>query len=140
MENYKTEIKVNCSSNKLFNAITKELSNWWCKQDSIGINLGDIFTVSWGEPWYKFKVIECIENKQLVWRCIDANQKIEGLNNIEKEWVGTKIHWSIVETSIDKCILDFTHEGLNSSLLCFNFCSKTWSHFLNNSLVKYVEE
>lgn len=139
MEDYKTSIKINHSKKKIFDAISKELTEWWGKQDHQIDKEGMEFTVSWGEPWYQFSVIHFKENEALVWKCIDANQKIKGIKHIEKEWVNTEIHWEIEKISNELCKLNFKHIGLNKGLLCFNFCSQTWNHFLNDSLVSYLD-
>ena len=139
MKNYNTTLVLNASTEKVFKAITKELSNWWGKQDKLVEKRNDIFRVSWGEPWYQFEVVEYIENEKMIWKCIDANQKIRGLVGVEKEWVNSKIHWSLEKVDSSRTILTFEHEGLTPKVLCYNVCSNSWSEFLKGSLVKYVK-
>jgi len=71
---------------------------------------------------------------------MDANQKISGLEGVEKEWVGTKIHWELYELGEQRTLLKFKHEGLVSDLVCFDFCSQSWHRFLHESLVDYLAE
>ena len=139
MKDYQTSILMSTSRPILFSAISENLAEWWGKQDNIIDQAKVVFKVSWGEPWYEFKVIHFERNKEMVWECIDANQKIVDLENIEKEWVGTKIIWTLTKLSDARTELQFKHEGLVPELLCFDFCSKSWDHFLKESLVKYVE-
>jgi hypothetical protein len=138
MNSYKTSIKLNESPNRVFSAISENLGNWWGKQTKSKLKQGTVFKVSWGEPWYKFKVIKFTKNVAMVWECVDANQIIDGLDGVEKEWVGTKIHWNLKPLENRNVILEFEHEGLIPEFICFNFCSKAWTHFLENSLVNYL--
>lgn len=138
IKHYTTAVTLPCSSERAFIAISKELKVWWGKQDKL-INKPQItFRVSWGELWFQFKVVDYDPPQQMIWKCTDANQKIPGLTHVEKEWVGTKIHWKLQSNSSQKSTLLFTHEGLNTKLQCCDFCSKSWKHFLQNSLVQYL--
>ena len=138
MQEYSTTFMINKPAEEVFKAISHELSHWWGKQSQPIEANGTLFTVSWGAPWYKFKVIEYQPDRLLVWECIDANQIIDGLEGVAKEWVGSKIHWQLYDTGGNTTALHFRHEGLTPSLLCFDFCSSTWNHFLNDSLVTYL--
>ncbi|KAA3635603.1 MAG: hypothetical protein DWQ02_09645 [Bacteroidetes bacterium] len=135
---YATSVEIMTSVPNVFEAICINLSNWWGKQDHKIDKEGIIFKVSWGEPWYQFKVIKFVKDEEVIWECIDANQKIKGLTGVEKEWVGTKIHWKLINLGNQKTLLEFKHEGLIPEFLCFDFCSSTWEHFLKESLVNYL--
>jgi hypothetical protein len=124
----------------VFDAISKNLGNWWGNQDKLIEKSGILFKVSWGEPWYQFEVISYIKNQEMTWKCIDANQKIDGLKDIEKEWVGSVIHWKVKNLETNWSLLEFEHQGLVPELVCFNFCSDSWRHFLENSLVSYLSK
>ncbi len=139
MNSYKTSIEISQPSDAIFSAIWNELEAWWGSQNALIDRNGVIFKVSWGKPWYQFKVISYLKNKEVIWECIDANQIIEGLDGVQKDWVGTKIHWTINEISASKSRLDFEHEGLIPSFICFEFCSRAWSNFIEESLVTYLE-
>ena len=138
MNNYKTSIEINSPSEILFEGISKKLRDWWGNQDILIDKKGVEFIVSWGEPWYKFEVVKYLKNHEMIWKCIDANQKIDGLTGVEKEWVGTEIHWIVKRLDKNRSLLEFEHKGLVPELICFNFCSDSWSHFLEDSLVKYL--
>ncbi len=138
MSDYYTSIEFNSSSEKVFEAISKNLTSWWGQQDHLINKEGTVFTVSWGEPWYRFKVISYTENQEMIWECVDANQIIQGLDGVQKEWVGTKVHWRITELE-DKTVLNFKHEGLIPEFICFNVCSSSWDSFLKVSLVQFLE-
>ncbi|MEM7297676.1 MAG: hypothetical protein AAF391_05355 [Bacteroidota bacterium] len=139
MDHFKTSIEINRPDEIVFRAISKRLGFWWGKQDQLIDQVGVVFTVSWNEPWYQFKVIRYIENQEMVWECMDANQIIDGLDDVQKEWVGTKIHWRIINIGKNRTLLEFEHEGLAPEFICFRFCSDSWNHFLNESLVAYLK-
>lgn len=139
MNDYSIVFEVDAKPDRVFKAISKELTQWWGKQNkAIDIDTTK-FKVSWGEPWYAFKILEYHENSLMIWECIDANQKIAGLKNIEKEWVETKIHWMLTDLTHGGTEIKFKHVGLTPALICFDFCSSSWEHFLTESLVNYIE-
>jgi hypothetical protein len=138
MNSYRTSIELNGSKATVFTAISNTLEAWWGKQNVKIDREGIIFKVSWGEPWYLFKVTTFQPNTEMVWECIDANQKIPGLTGVEKEWIGTKIHWRLTEIEPRLTRLNFKHEGLVPEFICFNFCSQSWEHFLKESLKPYI--
>jgi hypothetical protein len=140
LNNYQTSIEINCLPEMLFEAISRNLGDWWGKQDRLIEKQGMVFKVSWGEPWYQFEVVKFLKHQEMIWKCIDANQKIEGLRGVEKEWVGTEIHWIVKGLNNNRSLLEFEHKGLIPDFICFDFCSKAWSHFLNDSLVKYLTQ
>ena len=139
MDHYKTTIEINASVHEVFEAISRKLADWWGHQDNAAAKVGAIFKVSWGEPWYQFKVIECQEDQTMIWECIDANQIIHGLEGVQKEWVGTKVHWRLTPLNDARTRLDFEHEGLQPDFICFNVCSRAWSDYLQQHLVEYLE-
>lgn len=138
MDSYHTSLEILAPRASVFRAISQKLSDWWGQQDVPVDQAGLIFKVSWGEPWYQFEVKEYQPPQNMVWECIDANQKISGLEGVEKEWVGTRIHWELQALDPARTHLEFQHEGLVPDFLCFDFCSQTWEHFLKEELVGYL--
>lgn len=139
MNHYKTSVTINQIKPVVFKAISEQLGSWWGEQSQPISAEGDEFTVSWGEPWYKFKVIKYRSNLDLIWECVDANQIIAGLEGVQKEWVGTQIHWRLKEADNKQTLLEFEHLGLVPDFICYDFCTKTWEHFLKDSLVNYLK-
>ncbi len=136
---YSRALIARTNSETAFKAISNGLPDWWGKMDTSVEAVNDIFTVSWGEPWYQFQVTEYYPNERITWKCIDANQIIKHLEDVEKEWVGTILYWRINELSSEEVEIRLTHQGLNSSLECYAFCSSTWDKFLMNRLKTYLE-
>ena len=139
-DSYSKEILINASVSKVFDAISLDLEKWWGSQSQPIESTDTIFIVSWKIPWYEFRVIDYLKDQKMIWECIDANQIIEGLTGVKREWVGTRIHWEIEEITDFKTRLKFRHEGLVPDFICFDFCSKTWDHFLLDALRKYLEK
>lgn len=139
-KDYRQLISIKTSKKLAFTALTKGIDHWWGEVDHPAGAVGDVFTVSWGEPWYKFKIVEYEPFSKITWECVDANQIIEGLEGVEKEWVGTKLIWQIENTGDDMVQISVEHNGLVPEFICFNFCSSTWDHFINESLKNYLEK
>ena len=137
---YSRSIKINASSNAIFHALTKDLQGWWGRMDRPVSKTGDVFTVSWGEPWYRFQVSNFEAPTSLRWKCIDANQIIHGLEGVQKEWVGTELDWKIEEISPAVSRVTFTHMGLVPEFKCYDFCSAAWDRFFGEGLKTYLED
>lgn len=138
-KSYSKKVKINCKSRVAFNALTTKIGDWWGDQDKPAFHLGDIFTMSWGEPWYQFKVIDYVPHEKVTWECIDSKQIIGDLEGVEKEWVGTHLQWTINQLSDGEIELNFTHKGLVPEFICYDFCSNTWDRFISFNLKKYLE-
>ena len=139
IKSYSKKLLINCSANVAFNALTTHIGDWWGEQDQPAHKLGDVFTMSWGEPWYQFKVVEYVPDEKIVWECIDSKQIIGDLEGVEKEWVGTQLQWEIHQLEDQKIELSFRHDGLVPDFICYDFCSNTWERFLSFNLKKYLE-
>lgn len=136
---YSTSLAVKSSAAKVLEALSTKIEDWWGDQDKPAQQLGDIFTISWGEPWYQFKVVEYIPNKKVVWECIDSNQIIGDLEGVQKEWVGTQLKWTINTVNENEIELHFKHEGLVPEFICYDVCSNTWDSFIAVNLKEYLE-
>jgi len=138
-KSYSTELRVKTSEEDAFEALSTKIGDWWGDQDKTAQQLGDVFTMSWGEPWYKFKIVEYVPNKKITWECIDSKQIIGDLDGVEKEWVGTQLQWTINKLNEGEIELQFRHEGLVPEFICYDFCSNTWNRFIEFNLKKYLE-
>ena len=130
--NYNKEIMVSTSPELLFLAITEQLELWWGKTDVSVTKIGDEFTTSFGNAFWKFRITEFIRNKKVAWECID------GQPEFENEWVGTKLSWNI-ESVGHQAKLSFTHDGLTPSFDCYDVCAPAWDMFIAASLKSFIE-
>ena len=136
---FSIDLHIKASPVEAFLALAEDLGKWWGEMDRPVSSVQDVFTVSWGEPWYRFKVLVFSPPTQLVWECIDANQIIGDMKGVEKEWVGTKLHWKIAELDTNTLNLSLIHEGLVPQFVCYDFCSTTWERFIYQHLKPYLE-
>jgi hypothetical protein len=139
-KDYRKTVLVSSNKEDVFKSLTEEISNWWGNMDNIVQKEGDIFTISWGEPWYKFKVVEFSPFNIITWECIDCNQIIGDLKGVEKEWVGTKIQWEIKTINDKEVEVSLIHQGLIPEFTCYKVCSSAWDGFIGNSLKNYLVE
>jgi len=137
---YKQSVVIKTSKELAFEALMTGVDQWWGEVDHPAQGEGDVFTVSWGEPWYQFKIIEYNPFSKITWECIEANQIIEGLEGVEKEWVGTKLIWRIESKGDDMVQVSIEHHGLIPEFVCFNVCSSAWDHFITESLKDHLEK
>lgn len=138
-KSYEKSIEVRSEAKTIFRALTKELSQWWGQMDKNVEREGDIFTVSWGEPWYQFKVLKYEPYKEIIWECLDANQIIGDLKGVQKEWVGTLLEWKIASIESSKSKVTLLHKGLVPEFICYDFCSSAWDRFIGDELKKHLE-
>ena len=136
---YNRTIEIAAPPKAVFDALTKDLQGWWGEMDRPVSGTGDVFMVSWGEPWYRFEVIAYNAPAILSWSCVDANQIIPGLDGVQKEWVGTQLHWSIEAMDSKTSRVNFRHEGLVPKFICYDFCAAAWDQFFGERLKKYIE-
>lgn len=136
---YKRSLMIDASAEAIFQALTVDLKGWWGRMDKPVSGMGDVFKVSWGEPWYQFKVTKFESPLQVHWRCIDANQIIHGLDGVQKEWVGSELQWRIEPEGDRSCQVIFKHAGLVPDFICYDFCSNAWDQFIGERLKAYLE-
>ncbi len=137
---YSQTVIIKSSKKAAFAALTSGIAGWWGSIDNNKFQKGEIFKVSWGEPWYQFKIIEYSPNNKITWECIDANQIIGGMEGVEKEWVGTKLYWTIDSTKDDKIQVHLFHKGLVPAIRCYEVCSFHWDDFIKKGLKNYLEK
>ncbi len=136
---YRKTVLISSNKEDVFKALTEGISKWWGDVDNIVQKEGDIFTISWGEPWYKFKVIEFNPFSIITWECTDCNQIIGDLKGVEKEWVGTKLQWEIKTINDKEVEVNIIHQGLIPEFTCYKVCSSAWDSFIGISLKNYLE-
>jgi len=138
-QDYQKSIIINTNPTRALEALTLNIDKWWGGIDNPPQKVGDVFTVSWGEPWYQFKITEFIPSEIITWECIDANQIIGGLEGVEKEWVGTKLSWEIQNIEPNNVQVSVTHQGLIPQFICYDVCSSAWDGFITEGLKNYLE-
>lgn len=131
------ETNLQASPEKVFQALTKDVSQWWTTHADDASSVGTEATFRFGETYNTMCVKKLTPQQTVIWECIVQNHVNDDLS-VNDEWVGTTLHWNIEPTN-NGCKLSFVHEGLVPELECYEICDAGWSHFILTSLKKYVE-
>ncbi len=139
--NYKKSILVTADPLTSFRAITRDVESWWTRPDKPLENIGDRakFTFPPGRSYWTFELTKADSPSYVEWTCVDALHIHEGQpKEIETEWLGTKVNWTIDQTR-DGTKIEIEHVGLNPTLLCFTVCEAGWDMFFMKSLKFYLD-
>lgn len=140
-KDFTTTFLVNQSPNQVFKAVTN-VRGWWqglYEEEIIGKtqDLHDEFTfrAGGGAHYSKQRLLELVPDKKVVWLVTDGE-----LSFVEKkdEWKGTKIIFDI-STKGNKTKVQFTHEGLNPQVECYESCSSAWQMYLDQKLLPLIK-
>ena len=133
---YHAAIVVNVSPLQATEAIN-QVKLWWTENTEGSTNkLNDLFKVTFGETFSRFKITEMIPGEKINWLVLDCN--LHWMNN-KKEWKDTNILWEI-SSSNNSTRIDMTHIGLEPGIECFEDCTKGWNHYVKESLYKLITE
>lgn len=132
---FTTTIKVDQSSEKVFDAVTN-VRGWWSEEiEGDTAKLNDEFEYHYEDIHRcKVKLIDVIENKKIVWL---IEQNYFKFTEDKTEWTGTKPTFEIFEKD-GKTELRFTHFGLVPEYECFEICRDAWTNYIQNSLQKLI--
>jgi hypothetical protein len=133
---YHTTIVVNASPLQATEAIN-QVKLWWTENTEGSTNTpNDLFKVTFGETFSRFKITEIIPGEKINWLVLDCN--LHWMNN-KKEWKDTNILWKISSFN-NSTRIDMTHVGLGPGIECFEDCTKGWNHYVKESLYKLITE
>jgi hypothetical protein len=135
-QDYKHTLTLKTTPAEAMNRIS-QVSSWWAKKvKGQSAKLNDEFSVHFGTTWVNFRITECIPGKKVVWLVTDCN--LDWIND-KKEWNGTTVIWNLTEKG-GKTRIDFVHEGVTPDRECYESCDAGWTHHLEDSLVKLIQE
>ncbi|WP_448702234.1 SRPBCC domain-containing protein [Mucilaginibacter sp. AW1-3] len=113
------------------------VDQWWAKTfEGSAQHLNDVFTVRFGTTYVTFCVSELIPATKVVWTVTDSH--LPWQKDIT-EWTGTKVIYQIVSGN-GTTTINFTHQGLQPGVECYNQCVKGWTEHLTESLQKLLSE
>jgi hypothetical protein len=136
MQYYTSSITAQISANEAFDRITR-ISDWWTAGvQGSSCNLGDQFTVRWGETFVTFKVTELAPGRRAVWLVTDCN--IHFIAD-RTEWKGTRVVWDL-SSKKGETNVTMTHVGLVPGLECYHNCVAGWNFYIGESLLKLLTE
>ena len=135
-QNYHSSIVVNANANEAYDKIS-HINEWWASNfEGSAKNLGDVFTVRWGETFVTFKIAEAIPGKTVTWLVTDCH--LPWLND-KKKWNDTKVVFEISEKN-NATKIDMTHIGLTPEVECYQDCEAGWNHYIKKSLPKFIND
>jgi len=133
-QNYQRVINASCTAQEAYDFIN-DLPFWWTVDfEGSAQNVGDTFTVHFGDIFKTFEVKELIAGKKIVWQVIDCF--MPWLSN-KHEWTGTSIIWNI-DAENNSTNVTMTHVDLIPEVECYKDCEKGWNYYLNESLAKLL--
>ena len=110
---------------KVYKAIN-DVSEWWTKIEGGAKNIGDTFTVRFGDVYITHQVEELVPYKSVVWQVTDSSVA---------SWVNTRIQFDI-SVEGDLTVVQFTHKGMTPQSEDYEDCMKGWTKFINEGLVR----
>ncbi len=114
-----------------------QVDQWWAKNfTGEARNLNDTFSVHFGDTFVNFKISEFTPNKSITWLVTDCN--LHWIND-KKEWNNTEVIWTLSEKN-GKTQIDFMHKGVTPASECYDSCEPGWTHHLQDSLLKLIDE
>ncbi len=140
VQDYKKSILVTADADAAFNAVTVGVENWWTRPDQPLRQLGDRakFLFPPGMSYWAFELTILDRPRLVEWTCVDALHVHGGQpEEIEKEWLGTKVNWTITPEAKGTKI-EIKHAGLTPELLCYDVCQAGWDKFFLGSLKDYL--
>lgn len=140
MNSYEHTISVKVTPRRVYDALTKEMSNWWTDMTSKVDKIGDKTTAKFedGTTW-SFEVAKLEENTLVELFCFQADH-IHPVTTpaMRTEWENTTLRFRIIENS-ENTTIHFTHVGLTPEVHCYDICNSGWNHFFGSSLKAYLE-
>jgi hypothetical protein len=114
-----------------------QVNLWWAKNfKGKAAKLNDEFSVHFGDTFVNFRISEVIPEKKITWLVTDCN--LHWIKD-KKEWKNTEVIWTLSEKG-GKTQLDFVHKGLTPESECYESCKPGWTHHLQDSLLKLIDE
>ncbi len=135
-QDYHSSITAHIGATEAFEKINR-VSDWW----TAGVqgnsrNVGDAFTVRFGETFVTFEIVEVIHDKRIVWLVTDCN--LHWIRN-KTEWKDTKIVWDVwPDNGVTR--ISMTHVGLVPGIECYSDCVSGWNFYVAESLLKLLTE
>jgi len=135
-QSYHSSIVVNASANEAYDKISR-VNEWWAPNfEGSTKNLGDVFSLRWGDTFVTFKIAEAIPGKKVTWLVIDSYLPWQ---NDKTEWTDTEVVFEISEEN-NTTKVGMTHIGLTPDVECYQNCESGWNHYIKTSLFKFLEE
>lgn len=135
-QDYSATITANLTAAAAAERINR-VADWWTAGfTGASEQVGDEFSVRWGETFVNFTVVEYVPAKRIVWRVTDCNLLFV---EDKKEWKNTEVVFDISSDG-GATTVTMMHAGLEPAVECYEACSKGWNFFIKESLQKLLTE
>ena len=133
-QDYTLSISAPVSASDAYDKIAR-VSEWWARDfNGSARNVGDVFTVRFGETFVDFKIKEAVPGSKVVWHV--TNSFLPWLKD-KTEWNGTNVVFDI-SAGLSGTTVTTTHKGLTPEVECFETCEQGWNHHVGQSLKQYL--
>ena len=139
MSNYHSKLSVSLHPRIVFEAISKEMSQWWTEMSAPITRIGDTTTARFedGTTW-SFKAVSIVQDQLIELHCYHANHIHHVTTpNMRSEWAGTSLRFELHKAGTATEIT-FTHIGLTPELSCYEICHSGWDHFFGSAFKMYL--
>jgi uncharacterized protein YndB with AHSA1/START domain len=141
MQSYSVTTIINTDRAEVFKALTTKegIAGWWTADCEINSAIGGTNTFRFGEMYVIMQIEKIVQEREVVWRCIDQYFKFENVKKTN-DWVGTVIAFRLEKNEYNSTIVHFVHEGLTSKLVSYEPSTVLWSYLINFCLKGYLEK
>lgn len=129
-KNFNCKIEAKTRAADAYKKISR-VQDWWAQNfTGSAANLGDTFTVRFGDTFVDFKISEAEPGKKVAWYVTNCWLPWQ---NDKTEWNGTTVVFKLNEVD-GVTTVDMTHYGLTPDVECYKNCEAGWSEHLKDSL------
>jgi len=132
---YTTRFRVHATPEAVYAVINNPRAWWDGEFEGSTDSVGDEFTYRYEDKHAsRQRVDSLIPNEQVSWLIVEGGPTFVQTGN---EWAGTTIVFDIAPAG-DETEVRFTHLGLVPQFECYEACSGAWSHYVNDSLRRFI--
>lgn len=135
-QDYSSSISARITAQEAAERISR-VKDWWSASfTGAAQQVGDRFTLRWGDTFLDSAVVELVPAKRIVWLVTDCNlQFVED----KREWKDTRVVFDISEDSSTTTVR-MTHQGLVPGVECYDACKKGWDFYILESLQNLLSD
>ncbi|MBE7635516.1 hypothetical protein GUA87_01565 [Sneathiella sp. P13V-1] len=136
---YYTEFSTDAPIEEVFKCLTTGYGNWWTEPSHSFQAVGDQSKFAFGGESYWVFEAEELSPEHVRLKCTEAHLLLlDHPDEIDRDWLGSHLDWKM-QSKPSGTLVKFNHEGLNDQLVCYDVCSRSWDHFLVDSLKSFLD-
>ena len=136
-ENLMITFTVSRTPAEAFAAINNPRAWWSGDVEGPTAEVGDEWSYRVPDIHYSaFRITELVPERSVAWLVTDS-----WLSFVEEpeEWTGTTVRFE-VEQVAEGTEVRFVHEGLSTTVECYDICRVAWAEYVNGSLRSLIED